>query len=237
MLRAIIWLICVYLALTIFAGCQGLNQQSGFDSGDWGRRPGRSPKIRAKTYYAAGQLFEYQGKLAQAVARYRQAIEVEPTFLPAHNQMSLVYNTLGKYSQAERILKNALKLAPNEAYLHNNLAFNYILQHRPQDAERELRKALALRPDFKRAKMNLGIVLAKQDKCDQALTYFLEACPPHEANYNLAMVHQARGELELAEICYKRSLALAPRFAPAKKALDAIEKAKGPRTIKVSQLQ
>jgi Tfp pilus assembly protein PilF len=237
MLRAIIWLVCVYLALTVFAGCA---EQRGLDGSDRAAKKNfysDSPTIGVNSYYTSGQLLERQGDVQGALLRYQQAIEADPKFLPAHNRLGIVYSRVGQYEQAEKALKQALKLAPSDAHLHNNLAFVYLLERRYNDAEAELRNTLTINPNFKRAKMNLGIAMAKQSRYDQALTYFLDACQPHEAYYNIAMLYQAAGKVDEAKSYYKRSLTVKPDFQPAEDALHLLDPAGKSATMSMTQSQ
>lgn len=239
MIRAIIWLACIYLALICFSGCADTKRTDvGEDATTTGRKiqSGSNPQINAPTYYAAAMLFERKGNFSEAIKRYQQAIDLDPMYLAAYNRMSICQNRLGCYEEAEKLLRMALSLSPETAYLHNNLAFNYMLRRQYKDAEAELRNALTIDPDFKRAKMNLGIVLAKQGLYDQALAYLLQACPPYQAHYNLALLYQAARRYDRAEQSYLRALQLRRDFLPAQQALEHLRAARKPaKTIEVSQ--
>lgn len=231
MLRAIIWLVCVYFALALCSGCadQQLNVAGAGDKADG------LPDITAKTYYAAGLLHEKQGNLEVAVKKYHKAIDLDPTCLAAYNRLGIVYDRMGQYAEAERVVKWALAASPRAPYLHNNLAFTYMLQHRYRDAEAELRNALSVDPGFSRAKMNLGIVLAKQGQYDQGLELFLQVCQPHEAHYNIGLLYHAARRYTDAEASYRRAIDLNPQFAAAREGLARIEQSKLSPTIRVTQ--
>jgi len=236
MLRTIIWLVCVYLALTIFSGCAETNSpvetNNARHRGTQELQTG-NVTVHACTHYAAGFLHERQGRADAAIEQYTAAIEKDPNFVKAYNRLSIVYERRGQTSQAESWLKKALTIAPNEACLHNNLALHYIRRGEYNQAEAELRKARTLDPNAAQATMNLGIVLAKQGQFDQALKCFQQVCRPHQASYNIAMLYRAEGNRQAARRYYERSLELDPGFVPARKALETLENLAGPAAVKI----
>jgi tetratricopeptide (TPR) repeat protein len=81
------------------------------------------------------------------------------------------------------------------------------------------RKILALRPDVAEAHNELGIILAKQGKLDQALVRFEQALtlrPAYaEAHNNLGNVLLGQGKLGEAAARYQQALALSPDYTEA----------------------
>jgi Tfp pilus assembly protein PilF len=229
MLKALVWMLCVYLALTLFAGCAmektpPLRADSKPSPADL--KPlqcGPEMRIDARTYYAAGQLLEPQGNLEAAAQRYQQAIQADPSMLDAYNSLGLVYARLGQFDQAHATLRLALNRAPDQAALHNNLAFVYMLQHQYDNAEAQLNNALSIDPSYARAKMNLAIVFAKQERYDQAFDRFLQVCPPYQAHYNLGVLYQNADKKDLARQSFKKAIAIRPDFIAAKQALADLD--------------
>ncbi|NLX04432.1 MAG: tetratricopeptide repeat protein [Phycisphaerae bacterium] len=230
MIRAIVWMICVYLALLLF-GCQQKNNAMQFQQNQAELeavpplQSGPDIKISAGAYCAAARLLESQGSLKEAAARYRRAIEIDPAYGPAYNGYALLCMRLTEYPEAERTFKKALAMAPNDASLHNNLAYLYIVQKQYQNAEAELKNALAADPEFNLAKMNLAVVLGRLKRFAEARQYLEQVCRPYEAVYNLGVLHQFAGEVDQARKYYEQALLENPRFTPARVALDNLASA------------
>ena len=62
-----------------------------------------------------------QGKLAEAVASYRRALELNPDFAEAHNNLGTTLKDQGKLAEAVASYRRALELNPDFAEVHNNL--------------------------------------------------------------------------------------------------------------------
>ena len=60
-------------------------------------------------------------KFAEAEPVLRRAIEADPTYGPAHNNLGLVYYQLGRLYDAAWEFQNAIKLLPDQPQPHNNL--------------------------------------------------------------------------------------------------------------------
>jgi Flp pilus assembly protein TadD len=69
-----------------------------------------------------GQGLFAQGQKEQAVERYRQSVEVDPTFAEAWNNLGPALCELGQRDDAVRAYRQVLLLAPGFADVHYNLA-------------------------------------------------------------------------------------------------------------------
>lgn len=227
--KAIVWIVCVYLALLSLGGCADQNKQN-FNGPNSKDVVDTTPplqtenlKIRPQTFYSAGLLHEQQGNTDQAIFKYNQAIAKDAHFIPAYNRLSNIYCKLDRYDLSEQVLKKALAVDPNNPTLHNNLAFTYMHLGKFHNAEAELRNTLAIDPECNYAKMNLGIVFARQQRYDLALDMFTQASSECQGHYTLGRVYQATGQKDLARQHYRTSLKLNPDFDPAKQALTSLD--------------
>ncbi|MHC4238617.1 MAG: tetratricopeptide repeat protein [Planctomycetota bacterium] len=93
-----------------------------------------------------------------------------------------------------------------------------------EDAVEKYKKAIELRPKHLEAHINLGVVLAKQQKYAEAVTYLNEAlqinpnCPPH-VYYNLGSAYALQGRYDLAIQNYNEALRLEPGRLDTRKSL------------------
>ena len=62
-----------------------------------------------------------QKKLDEAIACFRQALELDPKFAPAHRNLGIALYKQGKLDEAIACFRNALEVDPNDAQAHRNL--------------------------------------------------------------------------------------------------------------------
>ena len=97
-----------------------------------------------------------QGKLDEAVACYRRALELKPDYAEAHNNLGNALKDQGKLDEAVACYRRALELKPDFAEAHNNLGNALKEQGKLDEAVACYRRALELKPDFAEAHGNLG---------------------------------------------------------------------------------
>jgi len=225
--------ILVLTSTICLCGCEGNKQaitsqrQANWSDADTSAlsaaRPEPMPGIRPETHFAAGQLFEQQGAINKAIARYQETVAGDPHHVAAWNRLGILHARHGRHQEAERALLRAVELQPDSALLRNNLGFEYVLQKRWVDAEAEFRNALTLKPDFDRARINLGMALAKQERYAEALTEFAHVVPEPDAYYNLGLIMRSDYRYRDAAGAFQRVLAIDPQFVAARQQLEQIE--------------
>ncbi len=211
----------VGLVLASLAACQS-TRESNTPGALPSARTDVTPRLNASTYVAHGHLLERQGNLEQAAAQYRQALELVPGLVAAHNRLGIVLNKLGRHAEASSEFRAALAHAPTAAYLHNNLGFSLCLEGKYLEAEAALARAVELEPTFRRAQMNRGLVLAKLGQYEPALAAFRLAGTEADAYYNLAVVQSEAGQYALAARSLEQALATNPDFVEARRQLREV---------------
>ena len=68
-----------------------------------------------------GNALSEQGKLDEAIACYRRAIELDPKFALAHNNLGVALQDQGKLDEAIACYRKAIELDPKCAPAHSNL--------------------------------------------------------------------------------------------------------------------
>ncbi|MCZ6600300.1 MAG: tetratricopeptide repeat protein [Acidobacteria bacterium] len=138
----------------------------------------------------AGSVLLMQGENEQAVAAYRQALEIRPDYVKAENLLGVALTRLGELDEAEIHYRRALsgKLENLDAY--SNLADLLVERGGVGEAEGLLHRALDLRPDDARTHFTLGNLLVRQERGEEAVEQYrqaLAARPDYpEARQNLA---------------------------------------------------
>jgi Flp pilus assembly protein TadD len=129
---------------------------------------------------------ERQGKAEPAIEAYtRVAREFEVA--EAYHRLAVLEDKAGRFDESEEHFIRAIELQPGNAETFCDLGYSYYLQRRWDRAEKSLRHAISLSPDCARAHNNLGLMLARVGRSDEALKSFAAAgCDEAQARVNLA---------------------------------------------------
>lgn len=101
----------------------------------------------------------------EAIQHLEKAVELDPEFMEALNNLGTKYIRMGRPAEAAELFQRATALDPSLPQLHVNLAVALLHLRRPAEAEQEVRKALTGQTDGNpMAKKILGISLAAQGK-------------------------------------------------------------------------
>ncbi len=101
----------------------------------------------ARALYKEGFEHFANGRIDQAIASYRGAVEADPSLALAWNGLSLAYKHDGNLAAAIEAGRALIELEPDDPLSHTNLSILYQNQGLIQEAEDE--KALALQLQLK----------------------------------------------------------------------------------------
>jgi tetratricopeptide (TPR) repeat protein len=155
----------------------------------------------------SAEIFEIQGKFAEAVAEYRKAIEKNPAALNLHYRLGrailMESHTPEALEKARQEFEAELALNPNDAVAEYQVAQILLAQQRPAEAKPRLERAVALQPEFSEALVALARLLLDEKKTDEAIALLeraVKAAPRSEpARYNLMRAYRNAGRLEEAK--------------------------------------
>ena len=116
-----------------------------------------------------GNLYAAQGDVAEAVAAYQTATDLDPAYVPGYVNMADLYRAQGKETEAEKILRQAAVIAPENAAVHHALGLSLVRQQRTGSALEELRLASALSPESPRYMYVYAVALNSTGKQEQAI--------------------------------------------------------------------
>jgi tetratricopeptide (TPR) repeat protein len=110
------------------------------------------PTAEAHTFL--GWTYSFQGKLHEAIAECKKAIEVDPDFGNPYNDIGAYLIELGRYDEAIPWLEKAIHAKRYESrhYPHYNLGRVYLIKGMIKKALEEFQKALEIYPDYILAK-------------------------------------------------------------------------------------
>jgi tetratricopeptide (TPR) repeat protein len=155
-----------------------------------------------------------QGKLAEAVAAYRRALDLRPTFVEALHNLGEALGRLGQAEAAVTCFRRALEVQPNFPEAANNLGVVLMQLRRSEEAVATYHRALELRPDYSDALNNLGVALAEQRRLDEAVHCYQRAIAQRpdfvQAHSNLGLALREQMQLDASIASHRRAIALQP---------------------------
>ncbi|MHB8835015.1 MAG: tetratricopeptide repeat protein [Candidatus Methylomirabilia bacterium] len=121
-----------------------------------------------------GLIYLSQGKISEAAAEFRKALENLSYPTPeyaAYNLGKAAYQ-LKDFAAAAEAYERSLAILPNNPEGRFELGMSYTQLGRLADAEKAFTAALALRPDVARTRYELGMVLFKLGRRSEAVVHF-----------------------------------------------------------------
>lgn len=182
-------------------------------------------------HYNLGIALNDQGDADRAIAHYRQAVELRPSYAEAHYNLGRLLAQKGQVDEAVAHYEKALEINPADAAAHNNLGATLFANGRVDEAIAHYQKALAIQPDYADASCNLASALLSKGALDGSIAYYfacLAISPDQaEAQYNLASALFRTGRMDEAIAHYQKVLELRPENADAHANLGSVFLAKG----------
>ena len=115
-----------------------------------------------------------QGKIQEAMALYRRAIEVKPDYDQAHANLAGILVDLGDLDGAIAHCEASLRADPDYVVAHNNLGAALEKKGRLEEAIAHYRKALDISPGYTKARENLDNALTRRRRIEETLRGFAE---------------------------------------------------------------
>ena len=115
------------------------------------------------------------GRLADAIARLTEAVELDPDFFDARVNLGNAFVDAGEAEAALPHYRHALALEPSSASVHNNLGNAHRELRQPAAALAAYRRALELDPGHERARSNVGNILKDLGDTDGAIDAFRQS--------------------------------------------------------------
>src|SRR5205823_8010725 len=102
--------------------------------------------IRAETLVWLARAYDATGDALEAEEYFRGAINAQPNYWAAFNNLGEFYFRHGQYAKAEPLFQSVVDLTPDNALGFANLGGVYIAEERYEEAIKILERALDLRP-------------------------------------------------------------------------------------------
>ena len=184
----------------------------------------RDPEIQT----ALGEALERIGALDAAIAAYRAALQANPQFRKAANDLILALVKAGKGEEAVQRARDLVSQAPNDPDRHFTLGLAQSEQN-IEDAMKSFRRALEIDPRHALARYNLALALNRADRTIEAIEEMKKALAIDaraETHYMLGVMYSHQGEFDAAMRELKAATVADPRSAEAHAALGAVFRAR-----------
>lgn len=211
------------LLLGIYPGCSGLPLPAPTTatnrSAPQAERQSAAPRsstanpaavTAADACLATAREMEAHADHLAAVEQYERARSLEPDRPGISLRLAALYEHLGDQKRAAAEYEAALEEDATSTELWNDYAYFQFQCGDLDDAEASARKAIELEPEHKRSWVNLGVILAEQQRYDEAYDAFAHAVNPAAAHNNLGIILARQGRVDDA----RRELAEAQRLDP-----------------------
>jgi Flp pilus assembly protein TadD len=204
--------------------------------------------------FELGNLYRAQGKLEEALIRYKVALEIQPSAAEVWVALGSLYLQKGESNNAQMAFNKAMAADPNNSEAHLNMGLYYMQEKNFILAERELAQAQSAQPDNPRVLFNLAYLKLAQAEAERGRSGPAAASPLYQeainryqallqkmpdnvdAVYNLAYTYSRLGNFSQATPLYEKTLSLDPRYGKALFGLAAIKLEAGDKRSAVDLL-
>lgn len=136
---------------------------------------------------------EAHGKELAAIEQYERARAFERRRKGIAARLAVLYDRQGNHERAAAEYDLALREEPRNADLWNDYAYFQFERAQFAEAEKSARRSVELDREHKRAWVNLGLILAEQERYDEAYEAFTKAVSPAAAHNNLGIILARQG--------------------------------------------
>ncbi len=183
----------------------------------------RALALEAQTaweHYALGRALLRDNRPEKAAVALREAVRLQPSGLWPQFYHGLCAYRLGEYREALAAFTACIALAPGRAECYYNRALAHAQLGSNDAALADYNQALVLAPRHGAAALNRGALHLRAQRYEAAEADFRRAqqgdADPGLVHYNLALLHQARGERATALRSLELALQHDPQFEPAR---------------------
>ncbi len=173
-------------------------------------------------HYRMATHYRRQNVWDESIKEYKIALELDPKYGTAMNDLAYTYLIMGDYENAIEYFKKYASAYPEDANPHDSLAEAYLRKGNLDEAIASYKKALEIKPDFG-SDSSIGYIYALKEDFQVALgwydQYIERAASPGRKVWgyiNKSLVQSFRGDmknsLETLDSAYELTEAIGNRF-------------------------
>lgn len=171
--------------------------------------------VQAESFIRKGNVLQDEGKFEEAALNYRKAIQANPNFAQAYNNLGIVLRDQNKTKEAIEAFRKAIALEANYFRAHNNLGSALHALGCHFEAIGCFERAIQLKPDYFLAMHNLAVAYLAVGSQQDAEAWFRRVLnlksdylPPY-LSYGRMLLEQRK--LAEAEACLLKAVQVGPR--------------------------
>ena len=169
-----------------------------------------NPKIESVKRYNKAVQLHLSGKLTEAIAAYKDALEVNASLAEAHSNLGLIFNQQHNYAQALSEFRKTLAVNPKDAITYNGIGAALRAEHDLQGAIKNWQTAVTIDPKLATAHFNLGTAYEIEKDYDRALASYRMAVKNDyrlgEAYYRMGLILERKHHADEAAEQFKEAL-------------------------------
>ena len=162
-----------------------------------------------------GYLYE-ERRMEEAMEHYQKAIQLNPNFPDALNDVGLALAAQGRFDEAIENYRKAIQMDPNRFEMQYDLGLALAAENRLDDAIKHYYKALQINPNLPEVLDSLGNALAAKGRFDEAIKSYRQAILVNsnhsETFFHLGMTLGELGRSREAVAQYREALKLNPNL-------------------------
>jgi tetratricopeptide (TPR) repeat protein len=159
-----------------------------------------------------------QRETLRAIQAYQKAIELNPAYVEAYNNLGIIYQETGDLDRAFQVYQKATEINPQYEKAYNNLGILLLLKGRLEEATEAFQKALTINPNNVESLINLGVLFRKQGQSDKGIEFYQKALVINplrgETHYNIGLLYEEMENVELAIDHYQKFIQLSSKTYP-----------------------
>jgi len=176
---------------------------------------------RATYRVAYSSALLYGGRLVEAEAEIRKALQLDPDLVSAYDILGGVLYLQRRLEEASAAYSTAVEGEPTGARLHSDLGQVLYELGEPERAEEHLEEALRLAPEHPYPTFSLGVIRKRSSEYEAAIALHLDAIryaekpefssfPVDRALGSLGNCYEWKRDFESAMNCYRRAHEMVP---------------------------
>ena len=174
----------------------------------------RENEDRAFAHTNLGNLYMEMQRHGESETSYKQAIKLEPDYIPAYTNLAELYRLQNKEQQGEGLLREALGINDDIGVLHHALGLSLVRQKRYEEALDSLEQASKRSSDNTQFSLVYAIALNSQGRTEDAINELSRSREIHPNNGQLIMtqatMYRDSGQIDSAIKVTKELLAISP---------------------------
>ncbi len=168
--------------------------------------------VGVELYLHKAQLLEKEKKIQEAIAVYREAIEVYPRHFRLHYELGQLLTKSQSFTEAIKYYQQAISLNPQWFKPYYDIGQIAQQQNDFELAIEHYQQAIKLKPEYPWSYFNLGNIYCKLNKLELAASFYRQAIEYHSFAKSfylylaLGNVYLQQNKIDLAIECYQQSI-------------------------------